>query len=285
MKSIRFFEIVALGILVTSFDPATAQILPSGAQQVQGGEVPNRGNPVSVVNVDASGNVVIGNGASAQQVQGNVASGAADTGTNPLKVGCIFSTTLPTVTTGQRVDSQCTNRGEQLVILSFGTNGPNAASPDNTDGQSIVGTASLLRIVNRNYVFNGTTWDRARGDTTGQYVVEVPSAAAAAGLTIAATTVASSNLVVKASAGNLYSYNVTSAATAGYIMIFNATTAPADGTVTPARCIPLAANTGIEVDMRGQPTFFTTGITIVFSSTGCFTKTASATAFISGDAK
>ena len=34
------------------------------------------------------------------------------------------------------------------------------------------------------------------------------------------------------------------------------------GAVTPARCIPLAANAGIELNYRGQPAFFSTGITI-----------------------
>jgi len=111
------------------------------------------------------------------------------------------------------------------------------------------------------------------------------SSVAAVGATNLATSAAASALVIKASAGNLYGLNVTSGTAAGYIMVFNATAAPADGTVTPAKCIPLAANAGIDLNYRATPTYFGTGITVVFSSTGCFTKTASATAFISGDAK
>lgn len=111
------------------------------------------------------------------------------------------------------------------------------------------------------------------------------SSVAAVGATNLATSAAAGALVVKASAGNLYGLNVTSGATAGYIMVFNAIAAPADGTVTPAKCIPLAANAGIDLNYRATPTYFGTGITVVFSSTGCFTKTSSATAFISGDAK
>lgn len=126
---------------------------------------------------------------------------------------------------------------------------------------------------------------KPQADTSGDYVIEVPTAAQAGGVAVNATTVAAGSLTVKASAGNLYGYNVTAGASAGFIMIFNATSPPADGTVTPARCIPLAANTGIEVDLRGQPTYFSTGIVIVFSTTGCFTKTISATAFIAADAK
>jgi hypothetical protein len=225
-----------------------------------------------------------GSGVTAGQIQGNAASGASDTGTNPVKTGCVFNTSLPTVTTGQRVDNQCTSKGEGITSLSIGGIAA-SAGVDNSDAQSVTGTSTIYRTVSRNYVFNGTSWDRSRGDTTGQYVVEVPSAAAAAGVAVNATSVAAGSLILKASAGNLYGYNVTSGASAGYVMIFNSATVPADGAVTPARCIPLAANTGMEVDLRGQPTFFTTGIVIVFSTTGCFSKTISATAFIAGDAK
>lgn len=45
---------------------------------------------------------------------GNVASGVTDTG-NPLKIGGIFNTTQPTVTTGQRVDFQATARGALIA--------------------------------------------------------------------------------------------------------------------------------------------------------------------------
>jgi hypothetical protein len=48
------------------------------------------------------------------QVVGNIASAGSDSG-NPVKIGCVFNTTQPTVTTGQRVDCQSTNRGAQIV--------------------------------------------------------------------------------------------------------------------------------------------------------------------------
>jgi len=81
----------------------------------------------------------------------------------------------------------------------------------------------------------------------------------------------------------LQSVNVTSGASAGYVMVFDATTVPADGTVAPARCVPLAANTGIELNWRASPIRFVNGVVVVFSTTGCFTKTISATAFIAAD--
>lgn len=124
----------------------------------------------------------------------------------------------------------------------------------------------------------------ANGADTSPTVTLVPAATASAGVAGTATTAAASNLVGKASAGNLYSYSITTGATAGYLMIFNATSAPVDGAVTPARCLPVAANTGLAVQFA-TPIYFSTGVTFVFSTTGCFTKTASATAFIVGDVK
>ena len=119
----------------------------------------------------------------------------------------------------------------------------------------------------------------------GLVTSSAPASTAASGTVPNATTAVSSALVGKASPGTLYGVNVTAGATAGFVMVFNATSAPADGAVTPSRCIPLAANTGIELNYRSIPVYFGTGITVVFSSTGCFTKTTSATAFISVDVK
>lgn len=59
-------------------------------------------------------------GANADQIQGNVASGATDLN-NPVKIGGPFNSTLPTVTTGQRVDAQFDNRG-CLIPSATGNN-------------------------------------------------------------------------------------------------------------------------------------------------------------------
>lgn len=221
-------------------------------------------------------------GAGADKVQGDTASGVADAG-NPVKIGARFNTTAPTVANGQRVDLQASNRGELLAKISDG-DARSSLALMNADGVSPLSYYALATL-GYNYVFDGTNWNRSRGDTNGAYVVEAPSAAASTGTTPAATAAVANNLVAKASAGNLYGYNVVSGASAGYVMIFNATAAPADGAVTPLRCIPLAANTGVDVNMRGPPIYFSTGITLVFSTTGCFNKTASATAFIAADVK
>lgn len=62
--------------------------------------------------------VVISSDQSAIQIVGNIASGATDSG-NPVKIGGPFNTTQPTVTNGQRVDAQFTNRGALIVATGI----------------------------------------------------------------------------------------------------------------------------------------------------------------------
>lgn len=122
-------------------------------------------------------------------------------------------------------------------------------------------------------------------DSAGNLLVTAsPSPSSITGLVPVVSTAAEASKVFKASAGNLYAYQVTTGAAAGYVMIFNATSAPADGAVTPVKCVavPAGATVGVSVN---PPEAFSTGITAVFSTTGCFTKTASATAMFSGDVK
>ena len=122
-----------------------------------------------------------------------------------------------------------------------------------------------------------------QGSSVAPQASTVQPSSSATGLTRVQSATAAGSLVVKASAGNLYGYNVAAGASAGYLLIFDAPTAPADGTVTPKIVHAIAANASIQVD-RDIPIAFTTGIVMVFSTTGPFTKTISATAFLAGDA-
>lgn len=121
------------------------------------------------------------------------------------------------------------------------------------------------------------------GSASGSAFVSTPSGAASSALTTQATSTVAGFLILKASAGNLYGYNIVTGASAGYLMIFDSATVPADGTVTPKKVIAIAANTSVERGFN-LPIVFSTGITLVFSTTGPFTKTISNTAFISGEA-
>lgn len=102
---------------------------------------------------------------------------------------------------------------------------------------------------------------------------------------VSATTSASSSVVVSGQ-HTLLGFHVT-APSAGYVLAFDATSEPANGAVQPLGCFtmpaPVAPGISATLSMANVPVAAQTqtGITVVFSTTGCFTKTASATAFIS----
>jgi hypothetical protein len=85
--------------------------------------------------------------------------------------------------------------------------------------------------------------------------------------------------VFKASSGTVYSVSVTTTSASGWLMLFGAAAAPADGAVTPIGCWPVNANAFLSVSWP-TPLALAAGITAVFSTTGPFTKTGSATAFL-----
>lgn len=91
-------------------------------------------------------------------VAGNVASGATDSG-NPVKVGGVYNSTLPTLTNGKRGDLQVGTRGALNVQImgpdSTTTVGTTAV---NADGQSVA--ANGLRVASWPQHFNGSTNDR-----------------------------------------------------------------------------------------------------------------------------
>jgi hypothetical protein len=134
-------------------------------------------------------------------------------------------------------------------------------------------------------VSSGST-SKIQTDVNGNLYI-APSQVATAG-THAQTAALASSLIIKASAGSLIDFQVsadsTLSAASWALMIFDATTAPADGPVTPAKCYIVPSGTTSYSGAFVVPgAAFTTGITAVASSTGCFTKTASAHAFIAAD--
>jgi hypothetical protein len=123
----------------------------------------------------------------------------------------------------------------------------------------------------------------------GNGVVPSPASESAAGLIPIPSTALEANHVIKGSAGNLYSFNVSAdsmlSGAAWWLMIYNATSAPSDGAVTPIKCYAFPSGTTGYSAAFTLPINLSAGITLGVSTTGCFTKTASAHAFISGDAK
>ena len=111
--------------------------------------------------------VAIASNQSAVPVSGDIAAGSTDSG-NPVKVGAKYNATLPTLTDGQRGDLQLDTRGALRTILSTTNSTTSIGSRvDNADAVASSATADNLKVSSRNSVYNGTTWDRMPGDTTG----------------------------------------------------------------------------------------------------------------------
>ena len=151
---------------------------------------------------------------------------------------------------------------------------------------AIANNISTLTTNSLGRLWSGSSWAVAAGTSGGEaYVMNVPASSGTVGVAANATAAVAAGHVLKSSAGNLYGLTVTSGATAGYVMIFNSTSVPADGAVTPTKCVALAASSSLVLDFRGAPLYHSTGTSVAFSTTGCFTKTGSATAYISGEIK
>jgi hypothetical protein len=103
-----------------------------------------------------------------------------------------------------------------------------------------------------------------------------------AGVSESHSAAAESSRVAKNSAGNVISISG-SAAAGSYIMLFDLTAAPSNGGVTPKKCWgPMASSGPFSFSWGVGPTLtMATGITVVSSSTGCFTQTLTNANFIS----
>lgn len=172
---------LAFGQSVRVIDPSTGQSVFSSA------------NPAKVSSV--------GTGASADQVQGNVAAAAADSG-NPVKIGAVYAASMPTVADGQRANLLTDSRGR--LIVSSQPPDTSAAGWNVTNADAIAASSAAVaqQELGFNLVFNGTSFDRMRGDTNGTVMQPALSAtfwqyAAASGGIVSST----ADVAVKAAAG------------------------------------------------------------------------------------
>lgn len=236
-------------------------------------------------------------GATAAHAQATVEQCVRATPTGPCNA---ISATNPLPVTGGGGGATTANQGTAgtnaqawWVQIGNGTVGPATVSAQGVDG--LAGT-NLLGVYNQNMLYGGTTLSLQR-DIAGASLATgfgvaatgiVPSSSANNATTGAQTGAAANSLVLKASAGNLFSVYATNlTATAGFLVVLNATTAPADGAITPLECVPLPANGNASISYNPGPAKrFSTGITaVVTSAATCFTKTTGTlTAFIKGEA-
>lgn len=93
-------------------------------------------------------------------VQGNVASAAADSG-NPVKIGGVYNSTLPTLTDGQRGNVQIGTRGAVHVEL-YAPDSASGITAGNTATDGVAADATNRHLSQRvqPMMFNSSTWDR-----------------------------------------------------------------------------------------------------------------------------
>lgn len=164
-------------------------------------------------------------------VQGGVASLAADSG-NPVKVGGVYNSSLPSPTTGERCDLQVDNSGRLLVNVGVipalvagtayigktrPTDGTNDISMSTAGADGASNTVNAMPVVGYGVLYNGTTWDRQPGDKTNGAYVNIKSMIAlpSGGNTIGAVTQASGPWTVQNEAvtsGGATPYHLVSAA-------------------------------------------------------------------------
>jgi hypothetical protein len=144
-----------------------------GVVPLQGDASGNNCGPITAANpmpVSMAGST----GVNSATVQGTSAALAADNADFPVMTGGYASATAPfSATTGQKTKFWTSLNGAS-VMAGFSVNG--------ADGMSNGGQAALLLsaggvssgLITNGYFYNGTTWDRARGDAKGQYVIAAP---------------------------------------------------------------------------------------------------------------
>lgn len=196
--------------------------------------------------------------------------------TTPGTTNAVAVTNLPTT-----VDTNSGNKSASTLRVVLATDQPALTNKLLVTPDSVALPAN--QSVNISQVNAGTVPTLGTG-ILGTTVA--PTATAAAGIAPVVSGAAESSHVLKASAGNFYSAYITTGATAGFFMIDDSATAKSNGAITPMHCIQVAANSSASISTRGgPPDVFPTGITALFSTTGCFTLTLSATAFFSGSVK
>lgn len=253
----RGAAIVATGI--DTFTVTIGSALPAGTNVighviVDSGTITTVSAVTSITNALPSGSNVIGHvicdSGSTTVVTGTVtivgdaASGAANAG-NPVKVGGVFNTTQPTVTTAQAVDAQYTARGAAIVATGVDTFTVTvgAALPAGTNviGHVIVDSGTITTVSAVTAITNALP---AGTNTIGGVT---PVSSTTGGATpfryVIAAGANQDSQNVKASAGTVYSIDAFLAVgTLRYLKLYDKATAPTSAD-TPVHTFLIPGNT------------------------------------------
>lgn len=216
-----------------------------------------------------------GGGGGTTNVQGTVASGTPDSG-NAVKIGGLANLVAPTgVTQGSRVDAWFNARGA-LMAGGLSIAGADAQANQIALLTNQAGTAQITGAAG--FVYNGATFDRQRGDTTGTFVIQ-KAATTGGTLTSKIISAATTNAtVVKASAGQVYGIQLSnSGATWAFVKLYNKATAPTVGTDATIEVIGIPPGGRCEINRPiGMP--FAAGIGLAITAGFADTDTAAVAA-------
>lgn len=173
-----------------------------------------------------------------------------------------YQLTPATLTDGQPAHGfRCDSRGA-LMVSSTNAGVSTVALADNADGVAASATANGDKIVSRETVFNGTSWDRSRKTNLTARLV---SAAASVNATLVKST--------PGDVGKISGFNA--AAAKRYLKLYNKATAPTVGTDTPILTLTLPVG-AFNFDLGNH--YFSTGIGFGLTVNGADADTTALTA-------
>lgn len=200
-------------------------------------------------------------GALRADTSGGVANNTADSG-NPTKIGGVYNSSLPTLTSGFRGDVQLTSKGAVYVSL-VNTGGVTPTSIGGSTDANSTGSSGMFGV-NLGLMFNGTSLDRVR---KANLYARVPS-----------STASGNPAFLKASAGDVMQFWGQCGATATFLQIYNKTSAPVIGTDTPLITYPMAASGLFSQTIPVGGAYCSTGIAYAFTTDAAGTTAAAAAA-------
>ncbi len=108
----------------------------------------------STLNTDASGRLWTNSVAA-----GDVANSAVDSG-NPVKMGCVYTTSPAAISTTNRSNCQADNRGNIKITLMSQDSGTVGATVSGSSADALSNSTGALQVQGNNKLYNGSTWDR-----------------------------------------------------------------------------------------------------------------------------
>lgn len=220
--------------------------------------------------------ITTGTGTTSQQVQGTSASNATDDGSNPVKIGCVFLTVLPTLTNNQRGNCMFNPKGALYVSPPTSATGSTAAvSSPGADG--VTPNNTLFVTPEGPLYYNGvgtggtSQYDQVR-TINGALVAGnagTGSTAVEEGGTLFSEITSATTTAVKGTPAILHQICINTLVGAATIKAYNATTA----TGTPITITLPATITGDSPFCMKYDIYMSTALTVVTSGATDITVT------------